>query len=451
MHNLVLESLTNLNPTKNDLVEKLAAGGIPIVTGQQLGIFGGPLLTLYKFLTAIKFAEEFNKKDNKEHVPVFWLQSEDHDVKELFELCFPNQRDTSADFDFSNRQSVGNLSNERFYPEIEKLFNYFNDPKINSFLKKSYRKGSDFETCFLEVLEEISKKYPILFYSPLQTKTVTTSLYLDAFTNYKQIANSLIDYGKQNDVKEIVHIRENSPLFFLHLNGERHRIIESGQDRFKTIDSNIELTKDQIKELISKNEVSSSALFRPILQEFLFPNCTYVGGKAEVGYFKQIPPLFEHFKLRTTPIVERAGFNLLDKKSTRTFEKEKISLSAESVDLDIEAVPPPVVEEQLKDLLSNFEKESELLIGGPLGRSKEQLERVIIGMNDRYKADYNSKTQTSNERILLLKSWLFPNGVPQERVVPWIYLIDLYGIELIDKIYSEIDLKSNAERKNITL
>ena len=64
-------------------IDKLAQGAAAVVTGQQVGLFGGPLLTLLKAATAIRKAQEATRISGREHVPVFWLASEDHDLEEV--------------------------------------------------------------------------------------------------------------------------------------------------------------------------------------------------------------------------------------------------------------------------------------------------------------------------------------------------------------------------------
>src|SRR5665213_2029040 len=64
-------------------IERLRNGAAAVVTGQQVGLFGGPLLTLLKAATAIRKAQDATRESGREHVPVFWLATEDHDIAEV--------------------------------------------------------------------------------------------------------------------------------------------------------------------------------------------------------------------------------------------------------------------------------------------------------------------------------------------------------------------------------
>ena len=54
-----------------------------IITGQQAGLFGGPLFTLLKALTAMKLAAQVSREHGVPVVPVFWIDAEDHDWPEV--------------------------------------------------------------------------------------------------------------------------------------------------------------------------------------------------------------------------------------------------------------------------------------------------------------------------------------------------------------------------------
>ena len=57
---------------------------MPLLTGQQLGILGGPLYTFYKIMTAIKLASHLHSIYKEYNfVPVFWLAGDDHDFEEV--------------------------------------------------------------------------------------------------------------------------------------------------------------------------------------------------------------------------------------------------------------------------------------------------------------------------------------------------------------------------------
>ena len=55
---------------------------IAVVSGQQAGLFTGPLYTIYKALSAVKLAGCLRQRNTKA-VPIFWIAAEDHDFEEV--------------------------------------------------------------------------------------------------------------------------------------------------------------------------------------------------------------------------------------------------------------------------------------------------------------------------------------------------------------------------------
>jgi len=57
-----------------DLFEKPTT--YAVVTGQQVGLFGGPMYTVFKTITAIKLAERLKAKyPHHDFVPIFWIEA----------------------------------------------------------------------------------------------------------------------------------------------------------------------------------------------------------------------------------------------------------------------------------------------------------------------------------------------------------------------------------------
>src|SRR5260370_15810756 len=63
--------------------DRLAAGDVlAVTTGQQPGLFTGPLYTVYKALSAIALAQQLERERRVPVEPVFWAAGDDHDFAE---------------------------------------------------------------------------------------------------------------------------------------------------------------------------------------------------------------------------------------------------------------------------------------------------------------------------------------------------------------------------------
>ena len=58
--------------------------------GQQVGLFGGPLFSIFKALTAVKLAEQATAA-GVDCVPIFWLATEDHDLAEVNHVALASE------------------------------------------------------------------------------------------------------------------------------------------------------------------------------------------------------------------------------------------------------------------------------------------------------------------------------------------------------------------------
>ena len=169
--NIIKKQYEALNPSKQTEVnlELLSSNKtFAVVTGQQLGIFGGPLYTFYKTITAIKLCKSLKEKfDGYNFVPVFWLEGDDHDLEEVRKL---NIVDKSNDLkiisygenseEISNNGSVGNI---KLTDDINKFLNEFKELTRDSdfkeglldLLSSTYKVGSTFNKSFKDLIFEI--------------------------------------------------------------------------------------------------------------------------------------------------------------------------------------------------------------------------------------------------------------------------------------------------------
>ncbi|HBB24670.1 MAG TPA: hypothetical protein DCZ59_00205, partial [Bacteroidetes bacterium] len=62
---------------------------VVVATGQQVGMMGGPMYTLYKIRSAVSVSRSIRRTHGVEAVPVFWLEDNDHDAAEASQLTLP--------------------------------------------------------------------------------------------------------------------------------------------------------------------------------------------------------------------------------------------------------------------------------------------------------------------------------------------------------------------------
>ena len=462
------------NVRRDENLHKLISGkALTVITGQQIGLFGGPLFTLYKILTAISFAKQLERETQKEIVPVFWLQSEDHDFLEVNSLPIidsvgkisslsipPFERERVSLGDMRTPDSIG----EHLGRFAELSVGLPDAPQINEALQKSYVGGTPYALSFARFLSLVLKDYGIIFFDPRAAvvRGIGREVFLNAFSKRAEISAALKSQEDKlvaSGLEAQVFVREHSPLFFLHdQSKERFRLSEEG-DRFEAISGGHGLS---VKDLMSKlqtspGDFSTSALLRPVLQDSLFPNAAYIGGEAEVRYFAQNSVLYSLFGLPLPLMVPRSGFLIVDEKTQRLQETLGLSLkdlyqpqakieqtiAAKLVRTEDSAESLRAVADQhLKQIREEFERailKTDQTLGQPLEKSFSRAKESFDGLLDRYQKALVRNSETTLERLSRVQRFLVPEGLPQERFHGVAPFLARYGESLPKLLLERID------------
>src|ERR1700723_314213 len=133
-------------------IERLRKGAAAAVTGQQVGLFGGPMFAIYKALTAVKLAEEATAA-GIDAVPVFWLATSDHDLAEVNHVSLPGPDGHLVTLTTSSHSIAGAPVSEvrlgeEIRPVVEEAASLLGETEIVQFLRESYRPGESLGTAF---------------------------------------------------------------------------------------------------------------------------------------------------------------------------------------------------------------------------------------------------------------------------------------------------------------
>ena len=134
---------------------------IAVVTGQQLGILGGPLYTLYKIITTIRLANQLSERyEEYNFIPVFWMEADDHDFNEVRSVnLFDNENQVinigykEQISDDDSKQSMGKINfDESLNDFLNQFENSLRDTDFKNDLllkiKECYKVGISFKQSF---------------------------------------------------------------------------------------------------------------------------------------------------------------------------------------------------------------------------------------------------------------------------------------------------------------
>jgi bacillithiol synthase len=441
---------------------------VAIVTGQQAGLFGGPLYTLLKAITAVKLAAHVQKEYGTPAVPVFWVEGEDHDWDEVASCTIldrdyqPNTLTLPAPpaagavpvaalpLDDSAQRAMSGL--------IEWLApTEFTGPLVER-LRDAYGRHRTMSDAFARCLLHVLGDYGLVVYdaSDPATKPFVSHLFRQELEQPRVTSELASRAGEvlasRGYHAQVLPAPDATALF--HLGDARTPIRVGADGRARDGTRSV---ADLMAELEARPwAFSPNVLLRPLVQDSLFPTAAYVAGPNELAYLGQLRDVYDRFGVPMPLMYPRATATLLDAAAARfvaqghlPFEALARNDEAELNRLLEEQLPEPVehawiaardgVEQRMQALVDALPQLDATLEGAArsaLGRMRHDLEtlhgKIIQAAKRR---DDTLRRQFSRARALA-----FPNGEPQERVVGFVYFLNRYGPRLVDRLLSELPL-----------
>jgi bacillithiol biosynthesis cysteine-adding enzyme BshC len=310
-------------------------GAVAVVTGQQVGIFGGPLYSVLKAASTLSAAEEL-KKAGIPAVAVFWLATEDHDLEEINHALLPAGPGRVARFESKSRGGrnapVGAV---KFSSEIDAMTTeaaeLLGDPDIAQALGDSYRSEETFGSAFGKLFARIFADRGLILLDPLDAELhrIAQPIYTQALTEAAEIGKKLMARGKElrdAGYHEQVKVTAESTLLFSLEGGER-TVIHLANGGFVIGAQKIEKQELLNKVAAHPENYSPNVLLRPVVQDYLLPTVTYFGGAAEVAYFAQGAVVYEHIAKRITPILPRLSATIVNQRMQRLLARYRLNLT----------------------------------------------------------------------------------------------------------------------------
>jgi bacillithiol biosynthesis cysteine-adding enzyme BshC len=452
------------SPARATNLEALAAGGTAVVvTGQQVGLFLGPLYGFYKAASAIAVARALEAEAGIRCVPLFWLQTEDHDYAEIASATVAGPGGKPVELSLPPEPAAEarvSLAHRRLPPQIGAQLDALADllgagpaaAETLALLRAHYRAGAGIAQAFACLLAAIFADEGLLVLDPRvpALAALAAPIYREALAGAATIerrlderAAALVAAGFEQQIP----LRAGCSLLFGHRDratGPRYRLDRpaSASGPWRLAGGDAGLTPQEIAAALEAEPLrfSTSALLRPIVQDTILPTAAYVGGPAEVSYFAQLQPLYDHFALSMPLVVPRARFRCLDPHTRRRLAE--LGCSADDVARPDEqlvarlplARPPGLPSEA--DLQARIAREIAPAVGEVaaavaaldprdrnLGRAAERTRAHVARALERLTARFGRKLAerdgTTLARLARVRLALAPDGVPQERAYAW--------------------------------
>ena len=443
-------------------LDRLRAGCYTVVTGQQVGLFGGPLFAILKAISSVKVAAEATEM-GIDCVPVFWLATEDHDLAEINHTsvigsdgALHNLRTTASG------QEDAPVRNITFTDEItsvvDELASLLGPSPAIDILKESYRPGENFGSAFGKLFARIFADWGVILLDPKDDELhrIARPVFTAAVEGADEINHELLERGKALEsagYEEQVKVTPNSSLLFAFDNGQRHPVRHSDGTFFY---GDHQFPAGEMKSRVTEypERFSANVLLRPVMEDFLLPNLAYIGGAAEVAYFAQVGVVYQQILGRVTPVLPRYSATIVEPRQANLLKKYQLSFTdlLHGSDHLMEVLAAHTLDQ---DLIRKFESATAQVDASikSLEKSLQQLDPTLVDAAEKAQAKMQyqieqlqgraaraqaRRTEEIRRHAELLSATLYPEKTLQEREVAGIYFVARHGLDFLHVLYNAV-------------
>lgn len=444
-----------------------------VVTGQQVGLFGGPLYSLFKSITAIKLARRLATKfPDRSFVPVFWLEGEDHDFEEMNSVTVLGQDGMPVTLTYlpggiqpeHNLGPIGELVFDEWIEKtiqslVETLQKTEYTESVVASLRSCYRPGATFNHAFASWLSLLLADSGLVFMSvhTPRLKRLLAPMFAREIAEFPAVSQLVITQSAELEQRYHAQVKTKSVNLFMFHKGGRF-LIEPREHDFSLKGTRHFVPRDTMLQIARETPevLSTNVVLRPIAQDILLPTVAYVAGPAEIAYHAQILPVYAHFGVTRPVIFPRASASVIEERVVRIVEKFGLALEGFFGERDklVASVVEQLSEVKVESLFVGAEQHirsalTELRFGindvdstllGTLDNITGKIIQNIGVLRDKTAAAQQRQHETSVRQIDRSIAALLPHGTMQERELNVLYFLNKYGPGFPAWIMQELEI-----------
>ena len=458
--------------TEAALARLAEPGALAVTSGQQPGLFSGPLYTVHKALSAAALARVLERQWARPVVPIFWIAGDDHDFAEASHAAWLGADGSVVTASLPARSSDAPLTPMYRQPlgdgvaaALEALANSlppseFRDHTL-AWLGRHYRPEATVAAAFKEAMAELLAPSGIVCFDSTHpaAKAAAAPIILRALAQAAAIDD---DLERQFEVlgetarTSGVMVGDGAALVMLEGKQGRDRLVAS-DGAFVTRRGRERFSLDDLKAIGQREptRLSPNVLLRPVVESALLPTVSYLGGPAELRYLAFTPPVYRRLEVeRQRPLPRWSGV-LVEPRVDRVLEKFGIDLA--------ELLEPPgalearLVRSQLPGEALDAIAAIRAAIGegyGTLEKSASDIDPTLVRpvQGARHQAlagtqeiekklvqHLKRRQETELGQIARARTAVLPGGKPQERVLTVAPFLARYGPALVDDLRDAIE------------
>lgn len=443
-----------------------------VVTGQQVGILGGPLYTIYKAITAVKLASRLSATfPDCKFVPVFWLEGEDHDFEEVngIGLLNPDSVPVRVDYlvDGKAEQKIAGPIGEILLDEsVQDFFERLGRTLANTEFKAStlevargaYASGATLNRAFSTFIGKFFESEGLIFISSndARLKRILSPVFEKEIREFPRVSQLIIERSAELEERRYhAQIKTKALNLFHFFKGGRY-FIEPREHDFSLKGTRHFMTREELLRIAAENpeQLSPNVALRPVCQDTLLPTAVYVAGPSEIAYFAQLKGVYDYFGLSMPVIYPRASATIVEGRVDRILEKYQLGIA------DVFANPQKVrdsviaqvseikidemftaaarrLEDQMKELQFGLNYIDSTLLGA-LETARSKMEYQLQMLKEKTLEAQARKHETALRQVEKVSNSLFPNHNFQEREIGIVHFMNRHGADFPRWLMSEL-------------
>ena len=453
-------------------------GGVIVTTGQQPGLLGGPLYSLYKGISAVRLAEHLEELLARPVLPVFWVASEDHDWDEADhtyvidtanELIRLQVQDPGHGHRALHRIPLG----EEIVDVVEQAAQNlpatdFSAPYLDQ-IREAYKPGATLADGFTGVLSSLLAPLGMCFADAASpaVKELSGPLLLEELARAEAHEALLREDASKLDragYSPQVPILDGAVNLFLEGPEGRERIYRNGND-FELRRSHESVSAEAVRERAQSDPLtlSPNVLLRPVVESTIFPVISYVAGPGETAYYAQVKRLFQAHGLMMPVIYPRHAVTVVEAKIRKKLDKfgldlERLERPLHEIMSDMARDEMPAgVRQALEELDSAVARGSDDLLKaatsidptleGPVTSARNAALSAFQSAERKIIQSVKRENEVASNQIEVAQRHLFPEGQPQERILAPLYYLVRYGSAFVESLAERftVDLAEETE------
>ena len=468
-----LESAFVASPTRDAQLARLRApGALAVTTGQQPGLFTGPLYTVHKALSAVALARLLEQRWGRPVVPVFWLAGDDHDFAEASVAAWIGADGAVASAALPPRPSDAPLTpmyrqplGEGVRPALELLAaslpaSEFRDATL-AWLERHYRPEATVAAGFAGAMAELVGPLGVLCFDSTHpaAKRLAAPVLVRALRDARALDDDLDRWAEargETARTSGIAVGDGAALVMVEASLGRDRLVQDG-DGFATRRSRERFDLQAIERIATgePTRLSPNVLLRPVVESALLPTVAYLGGPGELRYLALTPPVYQRLEVpRQLPLPRWSGV-IVEPRVDRVMEKFGVALTellapagaleARLVRSQLPAGALAALErirtalDEAYGALERAAAEIDPTLTRPTQTAKQQAIGGAQDLEKKLVQHLKRRQETELGQLARARTAVMPNGKAQERVLTVAPFLARYGPALLGELTSAFE------------